>query len=132
MDTLRNLVGVNLDALAEAFTQSEDVLSQMLTLFLLQIPERLAEMDSGLRASPEDARKALHSMVNIAGAIRAYGLADLAKAVGESLKRGEDELARSRAEDLRREAAYVQVQVRGMLDALTVEPKSLWLTRFTL
>jgi len=132
MDTLRNLVGVNLDALAEAFTQSEDVLSQMLTLFLLQIPERLAEMDSGLRKSPEEARKALHSMVNIAGAIRAYGLADLAKAVGESLKRGEDELARSRAEDLRREAAYVQVQVRGMLDALTVEPKSLWLTRFTL
>jgi hypothetical protein len=132
MDSLRTLSGVNIDALAEAFTQSEDVLSQMLTLFLLQVPERLAEIDSGLNSDHEIARKALHSMVNIAGAIRAYGLAELAKHVGESLKLGDEALARSQAEDLRREAAYVQVQVRGMLEALAVEPKHLWLTRFTL
>lgn len=130
MEVQRSLAGVNMESLADAFAESEDVLCQMLALFSTQAPERLAEVEAGLeRNSLENARKALHSLVNIAGAIRAYGLADLAKAVGDCLKRDELEHAEALAATLRQEVEHVLRQVERMRAALAVEPQRLWVSR---
>jgi len=124
--------GVNLDSLAEAFQGSEEVLGQMLALFVTQAPQRQAEMSAALdKDSPETARRALHSLVNIAGAIRAYGLAELAKVVGECLKNGEVDRAKDLARELADEAERVLRQVEAMRKALEVGPSVLWKSRLS-
>lgn len=121
------VVGMNLPALAEGFVGSEDVLAQMLGLFETQARERLAELDAALAAGDAAAgRKMLHSLVNIAGAVRAYVLADLARRAGEAL-RGEDvTAARKVAVGLRAEAALVLRQTAYLLTLYRQSPDALW------
>ena len=121
------VVGMNLAALAEGFVGSEDVLAQMLGLFETQARERLAELDAALASGDaESGRKTLHSLVNIAGAVRAYALADLARRAGEAL-RGEDlPTAREVAEGLREEAGLVLRQSAYLLALYRQSPASLW------
>jgi HPt (histidine-containing phosphotransfer) domain-containing protein len=104
----------------------------MLALFVTQAPQRQAEMAAALaKDSPEEARRALHSLVNIAGAIRAYGLAELAKVVGECLKSGEVDRAKDIAQELAAEAECVLRQVEAMRKALEVGPRVLWDSRLS-
>lgn len=121
------VVGMNLPALAEGFVGSEDVLAQMLGLFETQARERLAELDAALASDDAAAgRKTLHSLVNIAGAVRAYVLADLARRAGEAL-RGEDvTAARKVAVGLRAEAALVLRQAACLLTLYRQSPDALW------
>ncbi len=121
------VVGMNLAALAEGFVGSEDVLAQMLGLFETQARERLAELDAALASGDaESGRKTLHSLVNIAGAVRAYALADLARRAGEAL-RGEDlPTAREVAVGLREEAGLVLRQSAYLLALYRQSPASLW------
>lgn len=119
--------GISLATLHEAFAESEDVLVQMLELFQVQVVERLAQLDAHLAAwDTEAARTALHSVVNISGAVRAYGMSDLAKRVGEAVKSGDRELALSLAKVLGRECVGVLGQVRVMLAAAKDNPERIW------
>lgn len=119
--------GMNLAALAEGFSGSEDVLAQMLGLFQTQARERLNELDAALeRGDAESGRKTLHSLVNISGAVRAYVLADLAKRTGEAL-RGEDlAQARELAKALRQESVLVLRQAAHLLLLYSQGPTALW------
>jgi HPt (histidine-containing phosphotransfer) domain-containing protein len=121
--------GISLSGLHEAFFGSEDVLVQMLGLFQVQAVERMAQLSAHLAAwDVMGARTALHSLVNISGAVRAYAMSDLAKAVGEAVKREDREQALAAAEVLGRECRAVLGQVQAMLDASQVRPQDIWLT----
>lgn len=119
--------GINMASLQEAFSGSEDVLVQMLALFQVQAVERMAQLDGHLAAQDEmGARTALHSLVNISGAVRAYGMSDLAKAVGDAVKRQDGPQAQALAAALRRECEWVLLQVGGMLAAAASAPQDIW------
>jgi len=119
--------GISFSGLQEAFSGSEDVLVQMLGLFQVQAVERMAQLNAHLAAWDEmGARTALHSLVNIAGAVRAYAMSELAKAVGEAVKRGDRGQALATAEILGRECSVVLGQVQAMLDAGRVRPRDIW------
>ena len=121
------VVGMNLPALAEGFVGSEDVLAQMLGLFETQARERLAELDAALASGDAEAgRKTLHSLVNIAGAVRAYVLADLARRAGEALRGDDLPTARELAVGLRAEAALVLRQSACLLALYRQSPAALW------
>lgn len=119
--------GLDLAALAEGFAGSEDVLVQMLGLFETQARQRLDELAQALaQADAETGRKILHSLVNIAGAVRAFALAELARRAGDAL-RGDDVAAAGLvAVDLEREAALVLRQVGHLLALGVQNPVALW------
>lgn len=119
--------GINLVNLQEAFVGSEDVLVQMLALFQVQARERLQQLGEHLAHWDElAARPVLHSLVNIAGAVRAFGMSDLAKTVGEAIKRGDKATARSAGQSLNREGELVLAQVEVLLAAAKGHPESIW------
>lgn len=123
------LPGMNLAALAEGFAGSEDVLAQMLGLFEGQARQRLAELDEALAGGDTaTGRKTLHSMVNIAGAVRAFTLADLARRMGEALRSEDITAARVLAATLHAEAALVLRQVAHLLALHSADPAALWTT----
>jgi hypothetical protein len=127
MDKTFVVAGINLPSLEEAFAGSEDVLAQMLTLFQVQAAERVQQLGGHLANWDETgARTVLHSLVNIAGAVRAYGMSDLAKSVGEAVKRGNRIKAQAIARNLVHESAYVLAQVRLLLEAAQDGPHKLW------
>lgn len=120
--------GISMDNLEEAFGGSEDVLAQMLTLFLTQASERMEQLGRDLAVwDAASARSVLHSLVNIAGAVRAYAMSDLAKSVGEAIKAEDREAARSTAAKLEAEARLVLAQARVLLEAASADPRSMWL-----
>lgn len=119
--------GINLASLQEAFAGSEDVLAQMLGLFQVQAVERMAQLNAHLGAwDSSGARTALHSLVNISGAVRAYAMSELAKAVGDAVKRDDREQALAAARALGREAETVLAQVKLMLEAGRENPQHMW------
>lgn len=123
--------GINLANLQEAFQGSEDVLTQMLALFQVQAAERVEQLKTHLGGWDTDsARTVLHSLVNISGAVRAYGMSELAKSLGDAVKAENRELARSVALELEREVDHVQAQVGALLDAARPEPKGMWSALF--
>lgn len=122
--------GINVANLEEAFAGSEDVLAQMLTLFLTQARERIQQLAGNLADMDEAAaRTMLHSLVNISGAVRAYAMSELAKAVGEAVKRQDWNLVQSLARVLERETALVLAQAQVLLDAAQPDPKAMWTAR---
>jgi len=72
------------------------------------------------------ARTALHSLVNISGAVRAYAMSELAKAVGEAVKREDRGQALAAAQVLGRECSAVLGQVQAMLNAGQDRPQDIW------
>lgn len=119
--------GISLASLHEAFVDSEDVLVQMLELFRVQVVERMAQLNEHLAAwDTGGARVALHSLVNISGAVRAYGMSELAKRVGEAVKRDDREQALALAQTLDRECSGVLGQVLAMLAAAKADPAHIW------
>jgi len=127
--------GINLAGLLDAFSGSEDVLVQMLGLFQVQAAERMAQLHAHLAAwDVMGARTALHSLVNISGAVRAFSMSELAKELGEAVKRDDRAQALATAEILGQECSGVLGQVQAMLDAAKVRPQDIWntaLPRFT-
>jgi HPt (histidine-containing phosphotransfer) domain-containing protein len=131
MGTYGTLSGINLKSLKEAFSGSEEVLGQMLTLFEGQARERLAQLESSLGAwDTAAARGVLHSLVNICGAVRAYSMSEQAKAVGEAIKRDDRAGALRCAEALQREGVYVLTQVGLLLEAAKSAPQNIWDARW--
>ena len=127
MDRTFTATGISLANLEEAFAGSEDVLAQMLALFQVQAAERVQQLGRHLGEWDEmGARTVLHSLVNIAGAVRAYGMSDLAKTVGDAVKRGDRVKAQGLARLLVRESVYVLAQVRILLAAAQLGPQELW------
>lgn len=119
--------GIDMASLEEAFSGSEDVLVQMLTLFQTQAQERVRQLGANLGEWDEmSARAVLHSLVNICGAVRAYGMSGLAKTVGDAVKDGDRERANERARRLVREGLFVLEQVRALLDAAQLDPQAMW------
>jgi HPt (histidine-containing phosphotransfer) domain-containing protein len=119
--------GINLVSLQEAFDGSEEVLAQMLGLFQVQAVERMGQLNAHLAAwDTTCARTALHSLINISGAVRAYAMSELAKAVGEAVKREDRELAQTTARVLGQETERVLAMVKAMLDAARQNPLEIW------
>lgn len=119
--------GISLANLREAFEGSEDVLEQMLGLFLVQAQERLVQLDAHLAAwDAMAARTVLHSLVNISGAVRAYAMSDLAKSVGDAVKREDRAQALAFARALSREAETVLSQARVLVEAAKGGPAAMW------
>jgi HPt (histidine-containing phosphotransfer) domain-containing protein len=119
--------GINLVNLREAFDGSEDVLAQMLSLFIVQAQERVEQLNAHLGGwDTMGARTALHSLVNISGAVRAYAMSELAKAVGDAVKRDDRGQALTAARALSRESDTVLAQVRILLDAVKDDPRNMW------
>jgi len=119
--------GISLSGLREAFFGSEDILRQMLTLFAAQAGERLGQLQTHLAAGDvAQARVALHSLVNICGAVRAFGMSDRAKELGVSLRAGDLEGARLGSLELLREGELVLRQARMLLAASAANPAGLW------
>ncbi len=127
MDAESGMRGINMAGLEEAFSGSEDVLVQMLALFLPQAQERVRQLRTHLGEWDEMAARAvLHSLVNICGAVRAYGMSDLSKSVGDAIKAGDRTRANEQVRLLVRETLFVIGQVRALLDAAQTDPQSLW------
>lgn len=119
--------GINMGSLREAFEGSEDVLVQMLGLFKTQAAERIAMLRLHMDAADDAAtRVVLHSLVNIAGAVRAYGMSELARQMGEAIKRGDRPQAVSTGALLEEETAAVLAQVGGLLNAGRASAANLW------
>lgn len=119
--------GINLANLEEAFAGSEDVLTQMLELFQAQAQERLAQLEQFIAAADDaGARTVLHSLVNITGAVRAFSLSELAKSMGEAIKREDRDAVLSVAQDLGREGTLVLAQTAALLVAARLDPQSMW------
>lgn len=119
--------GIDLTSLHEAFEGSEDVLEQMLGLFLVQAAERMAQLDAHLAAwDVMAARAVLHSLINISGAVRAYAMSDLTKSVGDAVKREDRSQALAAARALGREAETVLAQARVLVQAAKAGPAAIW------
>ncbi|SNR76690.1 hypothetical protein SAMN04488503_1133 [Humidesulfovibrio mexicanus] len=119
--------GIDLASLEEAFSGSEDVLAQMLGLFVEQATERVELLDMRLAGGDQaGARTLLHSLINISGAVRAYAMSELAKAVGDAVKADDREAALARAALLRAEAGLVIGQARALLAAAGENPADMW------
>jgi HPt (histidine-containing phosphotransfer) domain-containing protein len=119
--------GIDVASLEEAFSGSEEVLAQMLSLFVAQAVERVRQLGQSLAVwDVMGARTVLHSLVNICGAVRAYGLSDLAKAVGDAVKRDDREQANALARELVCESTLVLEQARLLLSAAQADPGGLW------
>lgn len=121
------LTGVNLVSLEDAFAGSEDILAKMLGLFQTQARERMAQLRAALAAwDVMAARQCLHSLVNISGAVHAYGMSEQTKALGEAVKHDKRLLAEELLQALGREADLVLRQVAVLIEALSTDPVSVW------
>lgn len=121
------LTGIDLASLQDAFAGSEDVLAQMLALFGPQARERMAQLEGALAAwDVQAARQCLHSLVNICGAVHAYGMSDKASALGDAIKGDDRALAMLQMEALKLEAGLVLRQASALLGALTSDPDNVW------
>lgn len=121
--------GINLANLEEAFEGSEDVLVQMLGLFLDQAAERLSQLERYLAAGDDaGARTVLHSLVNISGAVRAYSLSEHAKTMGEAIKRDDRDAVSAVARELFSEGKLVLTQTGALLEAARMNPQDMWTT----
>lgn len=119
--------GISLQGLRDAFFGSEEILRQMLTLFVGQAGERLGQLEEHLAAEDSaQARVVLHSLVNICGAVRAFGMSERAKALGGFLKQGDLESARLGNRTLQREGELVLRQAQLLLAASADNPAGLW------
>lgn len=119
--------GIALASLEEAFSGSEDVLGQMFALFLVQAHERLDQLREAMAARDAAAARAvLHSLVNIGGAVRAYGMSDLAKAVGDAIKAEDWPGAAELRLRLEGEGVLVLAQAQALADAARGDPASMW------
>ncbi len=130
MGAADTLTGISLASLEEAFAGSEDILAQMLGLFEAQGRERMALLEASLPVwDALPMRQCLHSLVNISGAVHAYGMSELSKALGEAVKRDDRDLAAGLVAALRRETDLVLRQVSALLQALALNPASVWAVR---
>jgi len=121
------LTGITLASLQDAFSGSEDILQQMLVLFETQARERMAQLRTSLAAwDVMAARECLHSLVNISGAVHAYGMSEQTKAVGEAVKHDDRLMADQLFEALGREADLVLRQTSVLLAALAKDLPSVW------
>ena len=119
--------GIDLVSLQDAFSGSEDILVQMLSLFEVQARERMAQLKAALATGEvAAARQCLHSLVNIAGAVHAYGMSEQTKALGAAVKRDDRVMAAQLLEALSREAERVLRQTGVLLSVLAREPASVW------
>lgn len=119
--------GIVLASLQEAFVGNEEILGQMFALFEPQTRERMAKLEGLLVVwDAASMRTCLHSLVNIAGAVHAYGMAEQAKALGEAVKRDDRGMALLLLEPLRREADLVLRQAGAVIQALAQNPASVW------
>jgi len=120
-------MGIDLVSLQDAFAGSEDILAQMLTLFDAQARERMAQLKAALAAwEVATARQLLHSLVNISGAVHAYGMSEQTKALGDAVKQDDRLMAAQLLEALGLEAERVLRQTGVLLSALAKEPASIW------
>jgi len=121
------LTGINLVSLQDAFSGSEDILQQMLGLFETQARERMAQLRVSLAAWDVMAtRQCLHSLVNISGAVHAYGMSEQTKALGDAVKHDDRLMADQLFEALAREADLVLRQTSELLAALAKDLPSVW------
>lgn len=121
------LTGITLASLQDAFSGSEDILQQMLALFETQARERMAQLRASLAAwDVMAARTCMHSLVNISGAVHAYGMSEQTKALGEAVKRDDRLMADQLLEALSREAELVLRQTSALLAALARDLPSVW------
>lgn len=121
------LTGINLVTLQDAFAGSEDILAQMFGLFEIQVRERMAQLRVALAAwDVMAARQCLHSLVNISGAVHAYGMSEQTKALGEAVKHDDREMAGQLLQALGREADLVLRQTSVLIAALAKDPASVW------
>ena len=111
--------GIDLVSLQDAFAGSEDILAQMLGLFDVQARERMAQLTAALAAwEVVGARQCLHSLVNIAGAVHAYGMSERTKHLGDAVKQDDRNQAAPLRETRSREAELVLRQPGVRLSAL--------------
>jgi len=121
------LTGINIVTLQDAFAGSEDILAQMLGLFEIQARERMAQLKTALAVwDVMAARQCLHSLVNISGAVHAYGMSEQTKALGDAVKHDERGMAAILLQALGREADLVLRQTGVLLAALARDPASVW------
>jgi HPt (histidine-containing phosphotransfer) domain-containing protein len=121
------LTGISLGSLQDAFSGSEDILQQMLGLFEVQARERMAQLRVSLAAWDVMAtRQCLHSLVNISGAVHAYGMSEQTKALGDAVKQDDRLMAEQLLGALAREADLVLRQTSVLLAALDKAPASVW------
>lgn len=121
------LTGINLVSLQDAFSGSEDILQQMLGLFETQARERMAQLRVSLAAWDVMAtRQCLHSLVNISGAVHAYGMSEQTKALGDAVKHDDRLMVDQLFEALAREADLVLRQTSELLAALAKDLPSVW------
>ena len=127
MGATRVLTGINLVSLKDAFVGSEDILEQMLGLFETQARERMVQLKAAQAAwDVTAARLCLHSLVNISGAVHAYGMSEQTKALGDAVKNDVRDMAGQLLEALEREVDLVLRQVVVLLAALAKDPASVW------
>ena len=132
MCALRSLTGIDLLSLQEAFAGNEDILAQMLGLFEPQARERMAQLEGFLATWDVMAiRQCLHSLVNISGAVHAYGMSEQSKALGDAVKRDNRAMAAELFAALAREAAVVLPQARTLIAVLAQNPASVWSVRLS-
>jgi len=127
MSAAGSKTGINLVSLEDAFAGSEDILTQMLGLFETQARERMAQLTAALEAwDVMAARQCLHSLVNISGAVHAYGMSELTQALGDAVKLDQRAMAEMQLQALAREADLVLRQVGVLLGILGRDPASVW------
>lgn len=127
MSIFGSMAGINLVSLQDAFSGSEDILTQMLALFDAQARERMAQLKAALAEwDVAAARQYLHSLVNISGAVHAYAMSELAKALTEAVKNDDRSMAELLFQALDREADLVLRQTGLLLAALAKDHASAW------
>lgn len=131
MGAAQVLAGIDLGSLKEAFSGSEDILAQMLALFEPQARERMAQLTAALAAwDVLAARQCLHSLVNISGAVHAYGMSEQAKSLSEAVKQDNRALAQQMLTALSREAGLVLRQAAALSAQLALNPAGVWAVDF--
>ncbi|MDO9631284.1 MAG: hypothetical protein Q7I92_05230 [Humidesulfovibrio sp.] len=99
----------------------------MLVLFETQARERMAQLRTSLATwDVMAARQCMHSLVNISGAVHAYGMSEQTKALGEAVKQDDRLMADQLFEALGREAELVLRQTSALLVALAKDLPSIW------
>lgn len=127
MSAAGSKTGIDLVSLQDGFSGSEDILAQMLGLFETQARERMVQLTAALEAwDVMAARQCLHSLVNISGAVHAYGMSELTKTLGDAVKLDQRAVAETQLQALRRETDLVLRQVSVLLGILALDPASVW------
>jgi len=121
------LAGIDVGSLKEGFSGSEDVLAQMFGLFEPQARERMVQLTAALAVwDTAGARQCLHSLVNISGAVHAYGMSEQAKALGEAVRGDNRGLAAQLLTALGRETELVLRQAAVLRAELAKNPAGVW------